>query len=286
SAEDLAAPDVVVRAYGKDGNMLKESPIFYNAPAQLRVDLNLSERALTGPSEFMDIFQTILPFLGKLPLTDLTEDQKTQDITFLTNKTGLPQARVEAFAMSFRLEKKAEVAAAVFYGLIRQGAGSNALASSASLASLSFDAKVKLVFSALMSQNIDALMVAIQLAIDDNIIPYSLTPELETIKRALEAQQQAYRKENVSSSAPSNLTLKLNIAGLQGQQIAAFTSLFYSNAGTPQDFWKTLGANPDFQREKVSLLQSVFTLSRLTGEQMVLTDQLIKTEKIQSPDDL
>ncbi len=284
---DLLAADIVVRVLGQDGKLLKESDVFYNAPRQLRVDIDLSGQTYAGPSEFEQTLQTIAPFIGDLPPADLTEDQKTQDLTFLVNKTGLTQDRIEAYAMSFRFEKQAQVQASVFYGLIRGGPSTSTLTQPVGSASgTSFDSKATATFAALLRQDIDSLMSTAQGAIGANTIPYSLSAELDSIRAQLIAAQQRYLQTNPQPSSPSNLTMKLGIAGLQGDQVAAFKSLFSASGGTPQDFWTTLAQNPAFQAQKASLLQSVFTLSQLTGEQMVLTDQLIKEQNIQTPADL
>jgi hypothetical protein len=283
---DLLAADVVVRVYGQDQKMLKESAVFYNAPRQLRVDVDLSNQSYAGPSEFEQTVQTITPFLGRLPPSDLTEDQKIQDITFLTNKTNLPRSRIEAFALAFRFEKTTQVAASAFYGLIQHGpAGSPLTQPTATVTTTSLDAKAALTFAVLMRQDIEALMSSIQAAIGANVIPYSVTGDLDSIRKQLLAAQQSYLQTHPAPSSPPSLTLKLGIAGLQGDQVAAFKSLF-ATGGTPQEFWTALAQNPAFQAQKVSLLQSVFTLSQLTGEQIVLTDQLIKSQNIKTPADL
>src|SRR3984893_3532815 len=64
---DLLAADVVVRALGHDGKLLKESDVFYNAPQQLRVDIDLSGQSYAGPSEFEQTVQTVKPVIGDLP---------------------------------------------------------------------------------------------------------------------------------------------------------------------------------------------------------------------------
>jgi hypothetical protein len=284
---DLLAADVIVRVYGAGEKLLKESDVFYNAPQTLRADINLADRSYTGPSEFEQTVQTIAPFIGELPPSDLTEDQKTQDITFLANKTGFTRGRVEAYAMAFRIEKNTGLQASVFFGLIQQGSSTTPLTQpTVSSSATSFENKVTLTFAGIMRQDIDSLMSAIQTAIGANIIPLSLSGELDSIKKQLIDAQQKYAEANSAPKSPPSLTLKLGIAGLQGDQVTAFKSLFTQSGGTPQDFWSTLAKDPAFQAQKVSLLQSVFTLSQLTGEQLVLTDQLIKAQNIQSPADL
>jgi hypothetical protein len=287
SATDLLAPDVIVRVYDKGGKLLKESDVFYNAPPQLRVDIDLSGQSYAGPSEFEHTSQTIAPFLGTLAPSDLAEDQKNQDISFLTNKTSLPGSRVETFAMAFRFYKNTEVEAAVFYGLIQHGPSTSPLTQpTAGSAATNFDSKAALTFAAIMRQDINSLMSTLQAAIGANVVPYSLGGEIDSIRKQLIAAQQRYGQTNPAPASPPELTMKLEIAGFQGDQISALKGLFASTTDTPQDFWTTLAKNPAFQAQKMSLLQSVFTLSQLTGEQMVLTDQLIKANNVKTPTDL
>jgi Tc toxin complex TcA C-terminal TcB-binding domain/Neuraminidase-like domain/Salmonella virulence plasmid 28.1kDa A protein len=284
---DLLAADVLVSVYDKDGKLLKQSDIYYNAPASLRIDIDLSTTPYAGPSEFEQVVSAVTPFIGKITLAELTEDQKTQDITFLISKTGLPREQVQAVVMAFRFEKNTQIEAAAFYGLIQHGPSTSVLTQpTASSSTTTFDQNSTFTFAALMREDIDSLISSLQSAIDANIVPYRVGAELDSIRKLLIAAQQNYLKNNPVTASPSTLTMKLAIAGLQGDQVTAFTSLFSATAGTPQDFWKTLAQDPSFQAQKVSFLQSVFTLSQLTGEQVVLTDQLIQAEKIQSTGDL
>jgi hypothetical protein len=287
AATDKLAADIIVRIYNQDDMLLKESDIHYNAPRQLQVDIDLSGETYQGPSEFEQMVGGVKPFTGKLPLSQLKEDQKTQDITFLTNKTGLAQDQIVALAMAFHFEKDTGVAAPVYYGLIRKGLPSDILTQLAADSPVtSFTSKMSQTFNGLMRESIDTLMFGLQQAIDSNTIPYSVTAELPRIKEELLAQQQLYLKKHPQTGAPSDLVQKLNIAGLQGDEISTFVSLFSAHTGTQPAFWSTLANNPMFQVQKTALLQSVFSLSQLTGEQMVLTDQLVKAQNIKAPQDL
>jgi hypothetical protein len=283
---DITAADVIVRVFGADGKALGASPTFFNAPKQLRVDVDLSGLVYAGPSEFEQAVGTITPYTGNLPLSELTENDATQDITFLTNKTGLPRSTVEAVAMAFRFEKNAGVEAAACYALVSRGPADTLSQPTAASSTTNFDSKAALVFEGLMRADIDSLSAAIQGAITANIVPFSLSGRLGAIRQELIAAQQAFLQSHPDPKSPPTLTLKLGIAGLQGNQVASFHSLFSDSGATPQDFWKSLEGNKDFTAQKVGLLQSVFTLSQLTGEQLVLTDQLIQAGNVKSPDDL
>ena len=101
------------------------------------------------------------------------------------------------------------------------------------------------------------------------------------------AAQQRYAQSNPGPVSPPDLTLKLKIAGFEGDQVAALKGLFSSSSETPQDFWATLGKNPAFQAQKVALLQSVFTLSRSSpGSKWCLIDQLINANNVKTSADL
>jgi hypothetical protein len=286
---DLTAADVFVRVMGSDGAVQKQSQVYFNAPPSLQVDIDLSGAAYAGPSEFEQVVDGVTPYIGSLALSDLTENSTTQDITFLTTKTGLPRNRVEALALAYRFEKSMAVPAAAFYGLILQAPSNSTLVQpTAASSAADFDSKAQFTLAAIMRQDIGALMSSLGAAVSANIVPFRLNGDLDSIRRELVAAQQRYNQDNPQPTAPNNLSFKLAIAGLQGDQVAAFKDLFSTTAtgATPQDFWTALANNPNFQAQKISLLQSVFQLSHLTGEQMVLTDQLIEAQKIQTPADL
>ena len=153
--------------------------------------------------------------------------------------------------MAFRFENSARIEASVFYGLIRQGPPNNTIAQAASLSSATtFDSKATQTFGMLMRESIDTLMASVQGAIDSNVIPYRVTVDLGRTKEELILEQRRYLEKNPQPQAPSNLTMKLNIAGLQGEQISTFVKLFAANAGSQQGFWKVLAANPAFQAQK------------------------------------
>jgi hypothetical protein len=287
ASTDKDAADVIVRVYDANNKLLKESDTHFNAAHELRVDLDLSERPYSGLSEFEVALAAIRPFVGEVPLSQLTDDAKYRDISFLVSKTGLPQATVEALAMAYRFESDTKIEAAACYGLIRSGPTSHPIVTpAANAAAADFAARRTQTFGALMRQDIDSLMTGLQNAIDSNTIPYEVSDHLPLIRRELEDQQQRYLKQTGGSTAPPELAMKLNIAGLKGEQVSSFVDLFSKLGDANADLWEALRANPKFQAQKTDLLQAVFSLSRLTGEQMVLTDTLITTQKIAKPDDL
>lgn len=287
AATDKQSPDVVVRVYDKSRKVLKESAVLYNAAAELQVDITLAGRPYQGMSEFESVLETLKPYVGKLPISQLAEDSSHHDVTFLTNKTGLSKTIVESLAISFQFEKGTGITAAVFYGLVRQGPSNNPLIQLAAVTPANtLTAVATQVFGVLMREDIDKLMSAIHAAVTSNLIPFYISADMEKIKSGLLAEQKKYMKGQPQTSVPPDLNLKLNIAGLQGDQIAAFTNLFAAHLGPRKELWAALDKSPAFKSQEVSLLQSVFSLSQLTGEHVLLTDQLVKSQGIKTTADL
>lgn len=272
--EGAGAPDLFVRAQGPR-DVHGESPIHYNAADRLRVDLDLSGRAWTGPSESERSFEAVRPLIGKVALAEL----EAKDLEFLSAKSGLDRANVEALALAARLEKRTRVPAVAWYGLLRSQSADSALLGAAPGAG-TLEARTEQAGAALLRRGPERLAAALQASIDANVVPAAVAAELPEIRAGLE--KLAPRADPQADA----LRLKLRIAGLEGDQVAAFRGVFTEAAGQNPALWAALAKDPRFEEQKTVLAQAVSTLSRLTGEQHVLTDELIKAEKIREPADL
>src|SRR5258708_3261252 len=118
---DKDSADIVVCVSESKDKLLKESETHFNAPASLRVDIDLSQRTYAGPSEMERVVATVRDFIGTLPFGELTEDSSHQDISFLEKKTELGRETLETLAIAFRLAQVAKTEPVVLYGLLRQG---------------------------------------------------------------------------------------------------------------------------------------------------------------------
>jgi hypothetical protein len=74
--QDKMAADVVVRVFDRDRKLLHETSTYFNAPAELRVDVDLASRAYAGPSEFERALTAIEPVTHGLALADLSENSE------------------------------------------------------------------------------------------------------------------------------------------------------------------------------------------------------------------
>jgi hypothetical protein len=217
---DRRAPDIVVKVVGKDGTTLGTSQMYFNAAADLQVDIDLSGRGWRGPSELDAMLAAVKPFLGELQLPQLTEDNQHQEVSFLTSKTAIARTDVEALAIAARLETQTKIELAAWYGLIRLGPSAHPIGQAAATDALAdLPSRATQIFGALMRENIDSLMAGIQGAIDANTIPYAVTADLPWIRKSLLEQHQQYLKSHPIASQSPQLSMKANLspANVQGR---------------------------------------------------------------------
>jgi Tc toxin complex TcA C-terminal TcB-binding domain/Neuraminidase-like domain/Salmonella virulence plasmid 28.1kDa A protein len=285
-ATDTAAADVFIRLFDSKGKQLYESPVNYNAPRQLEIDINLSSQAYLGPSEFEQVHVAVLPFTGKLALSALTENDQVQDLSFLTSKTGLSTQKIEALALAFRFGSLTKISPEVFYGLLRENIPDSVLNNALTgLGTGSFESELSYTLDALMRENIDVLTTGIQKAITDNIIAFAWTDQLASLKQTLLTAMQEYARQHPVTQSPSTLFQKLTIAGLSSSDSQGFMTTLSSHVGDFDSFFSTLASNPTLQNQSKQV-QAVFELSKLAGENMPLVEHLVKSTPIEGPEDL
>lgn len=286
SYTDKNAADVFVRLYDANAAILYESPVTFNAKAQLNIDIDLSGQAFRGSSEFEQMQAGIIPYTGQLDLSALSENEKVKDISFLINKTGLPQDKIEDFAMAYRFFSLTKVEAAIFYGLLREGLPGNTLSNTLShLTNDVYEPQLSFILDGLMHENIAVLLNGIKKAVSDNIIAYRFLANLDGLKKQLTAAIQEYNRSHPVTGDPGAIFAKLQIAGLSKEDSDEFMTSYSAHLGTIDQLFTNLQTHPNLARHN-DKLNAVFQLSELTGGNMTLTTHLIKSGMITQPDDL
>jgi hypothetical protein len=161
--------DVAVRVFSKKGEELVSSKIIFNAKPVETVDLVIGGGEYRGPSEYERLVAEIKPLLQGLAFAELSEDEKHQDITFLSGETEQDLQRIMFLVLAHRFKEKTGLVAEVFYGLFREGLPTD--------------------LPALVAQGPRAHQRALEAALRDNIIPARLGGELDQILQRLQALQ-------------------------------------------------------------------------------------------------
>jgi Tc toxin complex TcA C-terminal TcB-binding domain/Neuraminidase-like domain/Salmonella virulence plasmid 28.1kDa A protein len=286
SDTDKNVADIFLRLSDATGKLLKQTDVYFNAPPELRIDISLAAQPYRGISEFEQVEAGILPFTGRLSPDAITENAQTQDLMFLTNKTDLRRDRIEAWAMAYRFQSLTKIEAAVFYGLLREGVpGDTTNRLLQYVSAPTYEQLLQQKLDGIMFENIDVLMQAIQQALTDNIIPFTISAELEKIKAQLTAAMPAYAKQHPQTGVTSLLFQKIQSSGLSDDDSKRVMEELAKHQGDFQSFFSVLADHPTLS-VNVGRIQSVFELSALTGDHLPLVNYLINKQKIKKTGEL
>jgi hypothetical protein len=106
AASEARGADLVVKAFGTDGELLAASPVLFNAPPRARIDLAIPADNVAPPSLFEWIDAALAPVLGELKPEELEENTEVQDLSFLAGECSLELAVLARFAAAHRLAKR------------------------------------------------------------------------------------------------------------------------------------------------------------------------------------
>ncbi len=278
---------IIVKVYDAKKTLLKESDTQRDIPVEYQMDIEAGNNQYTGVTVFDQVVKTISRVAGDTPLTQLTETETHRDISFITQHTNLAQETIEHAVMAFRFEQLTAIAPAAWYGIlcglqpsaVRGGITRNGRQGD-------FETKLDAVFDTLMHTNVDVLASSVQKAIEQNIISHSSDTELEKIREQLQAQVLSYAKQHPVTGSPSPLYQKAQMVGLTETGVQSVVEAYNNHAGPEEDFFNHLRSNTGLENGKIDQVQAVFQLSRLTGDDLPLTEKLLKSEKIKSPADI
>src|SRR5207249_3337348 len=107
---DKRRADLVVRAYaphgpasGEEERLLAESSVIFGAQTIEKVRLWVEGGPEHTWSEYEQLMSEVEPLLGTTPITDLVEDDKRHDITFLSGQIGQSAQRVATLVVAHKL---------------------------------------------------------------------------------------------------------------------------------------------------------------------------------------
>ena len=116
-------PDLAVKVYAPEGKQPLYEPtvkeIRFNARRREVMNIRLQREVPRGADEYSRYLRELAPLIGQVPLHQLDENEKVQDISFLTREAGIEGERLEYLVVAHRLQADFDVPATVAYGLFR-----------------------------------------------------------------------------------------------------------------------------------------------------------------------
>jgi Tc toxin complex TcA C-terminal TcB-binding domain/Neuraminidase-like domain len=278
---DKTAADLVLKVLGTDGKELYQTPIQYEAPADLQLDVSLQGAIYLGPSEWVVMTSALMPLLEGVSPVDLREDDQYQDVSFLAGETGYSRLLLATWIACFQLadttaREQTPLAPEVFYGFLRQGQPS--IFYDSLLVDMKDPARRALhedqTLQRLTELTSDLQRSVLEKALSANLIPARIAAEVDAILEMLQRIKLTYTASTTFGGGKGTVGQLLDITPAAKPQQAAFLAAFAANTGSLDAFWKKLG---DEQVLPAPVLQQVrlsFELGALTRNHIPLVAEL------------
>jgi len=243
----------ILRLVSNERSSVDSPMIIFNAQPVEEVTLIAGEGEIREPSEYEQIFSKVTRLSQGLPLGDLTEDDKHQDITFLSGETGIDPQRIAFLILGARLNRETDLPAEVFYGLFRQ--------------------KLPTTLPALLAQTPEHLRRALEASIQNNFAPLRLRAELDdVVRRFKELVVRSAFQEPEPGRASLGALLNTAVPSEEIQQ--RFLTHYVEHKGPVEAFWETLREKPGFENGVVEELQTALWLGAFTRDHMPLVREI------------
>src|SRR5215208_2040460 len=248
--------DLTVRVYRREEEKeqaLVTSPIMFNAPRMVTIDLTIGDRQYGGISEYETILNEIRPLVQGVGWDQITENKEIQDITFLTSETGLSRQKIEFLVAAKKLSQTTRLPPEALYGLFCGNLPTN--------------------LSDLLSTSLTAYRHALEIALRNNIIPSKVHKDLDRIIERLKElkiehafKEPAEKGRKISLGTLLGSSIRSQDENQRNMLIEEFLTLYlkYQEESKPiQEFWKDLRENHPNLKEHVENLQLTIQFSAI-----------------------
>ncbi|MBW8838133.1 MAG: peptidoglycan-binding protein, partial [Burkholderia sp.] len=259
--------DLVMKILGSEGEEKYRTPIHYNVPDEVEINISLQGGEYQGPSEWEVLTSTFTPLLDDVAPQDLREDDQYQDISFLAGETGASPLLIGTWIASFRLNAKTTreqtpLAPEVFYGFLRQGEPS--IFHDSLLDDLQHPDRVTLIGDKLLRALAEILpdrqRALLEKAIADNLIPARIKVQLQNVLDTLHRIKLRYAADVNLGGGKGTIGQLLEITPIAKQQQAAFLTAFTAHTGPLKDFWQKLEDDKVLPHDAVQQVKLSFEL--------------------------
>lgn len=293
---EKGSADIVVKLIDVTGSELYKTPIFYNAPNELEVNINLKDAQYAGPSEWERITDTLNPLLEGLSPLELREDDQFQDISFLAGETGLSENNIGTWAVCHHLKEKTDrektpLAAPIFYAFLRQG--QPALFHDTLMQDIQNPERTEIlkdkVLRELSSIVPELQKQLLEKAWADNLIPTPARADLDSILETLRQIMLNYATDNSFGAGKGTIRELLQLTQDSVKEPNKFVATLNAHIGPMRDFWKKLGDEKIVDKEVLRDVKLNFELGALTRNHIPLVsllNQEFKSGKFSAKRDL
>lgn len=252
-------PDIEIRVFEKGSEKeIGRSAVKYNASVNERLDIIVNKTNIQQDSEFNTLINEVTPHLGQLKLSGLKEDDKTRNITYLSNKTGWDGRITAMLASAHKLGTNLKIDPSHIYALLRAGIPGDE--------------------DSIKSVSLGKAETAIRKAMEKNIIP--ATGNIANTMKALGDLSVGYMLNNKPFSSVSTLNDMLELR-LNADQKNIFAQTQKQAGNDGSKLWAAL-AQKGINAETISALKLDGKLGFLTAQNAGLVKRIYEKFNIKT----
>jgi hypothetical protein len=257
-------PDVFVRVFAAESKtskrpeILVESATRFSAQRVVKFRLSVDGGPTKTWSEFQQLTLELKPYLGKLRVAELVQNEHHQDVTLLAGKLGQAPGTLAAYIAAHKIAAEVRGNPEVFYALIRKGLPANL-------------PELLATPSRIRSQ-------AILSAVQEGIAPGRLVKQLGKIRQQFERQAVSFAAADQPTANHARLGAILNTAIADQRSVNALVAKILSHSGPAKTLWADLQHDPQC-RDLVPEAQVTLQLTALTGRHLPLVKTLLQQQR-------
>ncbi len=276
--------DLFIRVGDAGGKIIGESSITFNASYHEIIDVSINNESIRGLSDLDSITRLVTPLLDKLAPSELTENDKHKDISFLSAELDLEQTALENFAAAHKLNSQVPVDVAFYFSMLNLNTPSKSvLLTGVNIKKLdAYSTYVYLqtdaVLTALRNVSLAEMQTIINTAANKNII----NEVDEAIVERWLSRWNEYKKKRSEDPIVQNSIVEnvLDIAGLPKEQRKVFLDKYNAAASIGMEFWKGLGIGKKINAADTEKIKAVYDLSDMVGHDMLTAAHVVGKYKI------
>jgi len=282
---------IAIKVYSpKKQTLLYESPVddvHYRSSDREEINVTITVPVRPEEVEFDALQARIAAYTGDIPLADLQQDEKQQELAFLARELRVPQEKIDHVVLAHRLQKLSDVEAPFFYGLLRKN-------------TLLKDAFAKPLQSRFfIDANADTQKVLYDVVLAD---PKQIETDLkiaakasivspETVEKAPAAIRSLakYKKDAEAYDTDGRIQAMVDIVTnfVVEDKISEVGKIFRANKKNPAEALRKLSSSTFLRHTaKAKDVETSLALGELLGYDQSIIKQVGKTQDIKKPEDI
>lgn len=274
SKQEFGTVDLVVRVFDAKDEVLAESAIRFNAGDRTTIDLVIDAEVHRESSLFERIGATLQPVLKGLSVSELEENAKNQDITFLAGESGFSFAELVDYGMAHRMGTRALPAEFWF-----------ALRHLRAMAEEGADMKerVEAFQNLLRTFSAEDLRSGLEKAFVGNVIPVELR---KRAKAWLEAFESFVLDQRIKQRSPDDVAvLALHDAGIaSAPKRRKVLAQLQAHGGLTVELLADLRKQKALSTKELADVGTIYKLYELTGQNARVAGALKSTHRLRAPE--